>query len=189
MTGGENQLYIANKAFLPGVLLALLSLQSCALATSYQKFSLEPDPRLTFQERMTFSSENGGTLFFFPDGTFLLVNPMSSDVMEDYLERRNYKIYGRFSDYRFNWGKYQVEQDTVQMELLEKVHQWGFMGITRWKAKLKNQDKEIEILPGPLNRNPTTVFAPTFNYEGESYIWDDALQDIKIEPEKAWVNK
>lgn len=171
------------------ILMLLLSLQSCALVTSYKKFSLEPDAKLTFQERMTYSGENGGIIFLFHDGTFLLVRPMSSDVVEDYFKRLNFKVYGRFSDYRLHWGKYQVEQDSVQIELLEKVDQWGFMGITRWKAVLKNQGKEIVILPGPVNRKVRTIYAPTFAYEGESYFQDSTLQDVKIEPEKAWVNK
>lgn len=171
------------------ILILLLSLQSCALVTSYKKFSLERDPAQSFQERMTYSGDNGGVMFFFPDGTFLLLRPMSPDRVENYFNRLNFKIYGRFSDYRIHWGKYRVEQDSVQIELLEKVHQWGFMGITRWNAVLKNKGKDIEILPGPVNRKVKTVYAPTFDYGGENYFQDQSLQNIKIEPEKAWVNK
>jgi hypothetical protein len=171
------------------ILILLLSLQSCALITSYKKFSLERDPNLMFKEKMTFSGVNRGVLFFFEDGTMLFVAPMSSDMVEDYFKDLDYEIYGRFSDYRLHWGRYQVEQDSIQLELLEKVHQAGFNGITRWKAVLKNQGKELEVLPGPVNRKVSMPYYPTFPYKGNSYFEDSTLQEIKIDPAKAWVNK
>jgi hypothetical protein len=171
------------------ILMLLLSLQSCALVTSYKSFSLERDPSRIFPDKKTFSGKPYGVLFFFPDGTFLLFDTFPSRI-EDDLTKSNYRIYKKLSDpTSVLWGVYQVEQDSILIELLEKVHQAGFMGITRWKAVLKNKGKELEVLPGPVNRKVRMPYYPTFSYKGNSYFEDSTLQDIKINPAKAWVNK
>lgn len=131
-------------------LILLLSFQSCALLTSYKKFSLERDTRFTFQEKTSFYDGKTHSLIFYEDSSCLLMS-LPKQWIESYLTRKHSKIHSRIPGDRFyHWGIYQVQQDTVSIELMEKVDQLGFMGIIRWVAVLKNEGKRLELLPGDL---------------------------------------
>lgn len=169
-------------------LMLLLSLQSCALVTSYRKFSLERKLNLTLQEKTGFYDGNSHSLIFYEDGSCLLMS-MPKEWLGNYLKQNKGRIYSRIPGFPFyHWGVYQIKQDTIRIELLEKVDQLGFMGITRWVSVLKDEGKELELLPGgPVNREK--IFLPTLPKSGLFFKLDSTLNDFEFSPEKAWVNK
>lgn len=169
-------------------LMLLLTLPSCALITSYRKFSLERKPNLTFQEKTGFYDGNSHAMIFFEDGSCLLLS-MPKEMLGNYLKRNKGKVHSRIpGDQLYHWGVYHIQQDTVRIELLEKVDQWGFMGITRWLALLQDGGKGLELLTGgPVNRK--NVFLPTLPPNGLSLKLDSTLHDYQFSPWKAWVNK
>lgn len=167
----------------------LLTLPSCALVTSYKKFTLQRAPQTTLQNKISFSDNFTTSLIFYEDGSCLLIQLIDPDKISDYLKENKYKVYGRFSDYHFDWGIYKVNQESIEIELLEKVHQWGFLAITRWNAIIKDNGKTIEILPGPVNRKVQIHYSTTFEHKGETMKLDTALLNLDIDPAKAWVNR
>ena len=62
------------KFFKVGCLMLLLSLPSCALITSYRRFSLEREPNFTFQEKTSYYDGKSNALVFYEDGSFLLMS-------------------------------------------------------------------------------------------------------------------
>jgi hypothetical protein len=167
-----------------------LLLHSCALFTSHKKFTIERKPEFSFSDRVCFSDEFNYSVFFYEDGSCLLVKAIDTKELNIYLDKIDYNIYRKWSgDQWFHWGVYQVRNETITLEFLEKVDQWGFMGMCRWKAILKNERAALTILPGPENRKIKELNYFPFPHTEISLQKNIALETIKIDPAQAWVNK
>jgi hypothetical protein len=167
-----------------------MSQQSCALLTSHKKFTIERRPEHSFSDKIFFSDERNYSLFFYEDGSCLLVKAIDAAELDSYLDKIDYNIYSKWSsDQWFRWGVYKIKNDTMEMEFLEKVDQWGFMGMCRWKAVLKNEREMLTVLPGPENRKIKELNYFPFPYTEIAMRKNNALETIKIDPAKAWVNK
>jgi len=172
-------------------LLLLVSLfQSCALLTSHDSFTIKKNLNNTFERRMAFANTGSYTLLFFKDGSCLLVKAFGERDVEKYLKKIEYDIYKKWSsDPWFHWGVYEIVGDTINMEFLEKIDQWGFMGICGWSAIRVNESSEIRILAGPNNRKLKELnFYPLPNEE-VILKETDQLENLKVDSRKAWVNR
>ncbi len=167
-------------------LTGLLLFQSCAFLTSFKSYELERGPKSSFNSPKAFTDNFSHTLVFFEDGSFLSIEQLSPEEIEQYLANNNYKIYRKFDDYRFKWGVYKISADAITLELQEKVHQWGLIEVCQWHGTLR--EKELQILPIERKaKNELDFF--TFTRSGKLFqIDEDILNNIKIDPNRSWVN-
>jgi hypothetical protein len=167
----------------------LIVLQSCVFVTSFKKFTITRGNEKAFHDREFYSDNFSNTIFFFEDGSCLLITSMNLQDVGIFVDKEKSNIYGKFSDYRSHWGLYQINGDSLEIEFLQKVHQWGFMGICKWKASLNENGEILKVLQGPVNRKIKTTFSTTFQYAGLSLKKTHKLDSFKIDPKKAWINK
>ncbi len=109
--------------FIVLILAILITLPSCALLTSYKKYTLQRAPQATFQNRIGFSDNFSKSIIFYDDGSCLFIRTIDPNNIDGYLSENNYKIYGRISDYHFYWGVYKVNPYFIEIEFIESVHQ------------------------------------------------------------------
>lgn len=128
------------------LLIVIFQVQSCALLTSFKQFELKKNTASSFGKKLCYSDNPSYSLCFYEDGSSLLVQAINPDEMAT-----KYDIYGKFDDEFFHWGVYQIQEDTIALEFLQKVDQWGFMGLRRWEAVLHSDSTSLSILPGPVN--------------------------------------
>jgi hypothetical protein len=167
-----------------------LLLHSCALLTSHKKFTIQRKSEFSFSEKVSFSDEFNYSVFFYEDGSCLLVKAIDIKKLNAYLEKIDYNIYRKWSGDRwFHWGVYKVQKDTIEMEFWEKIDQWGFMGMCRWKAVLQNERQVLNVLPGPQNRRIKELNYFPFPHTEIALQATILFDSIKIDPVKAWVNK
>ena len=156
--------------------------------TSFKPFNLERGEKTSFQEQQVFTDSFSQTVVFFEDGTLLSINVLSPEDIAEYIVKHNYKIYKKFDDYHFNWGIYRIFEDTVTIELQEKVHQWGIIEICRWQGIISGN--KLRILPINKKSNGGLDFY-TFSRNGimlkavSNSIFENAIIDHKL----SWVNK
>ncbi|MDP3461685.1 MAG: hypothetical protein Q8S18_02735 [Bacteroidales bacterium] len=141
----------------------------------------------SFKTQQIFSDDFNLTVIFFGDGTLLSIKVLPPENIVKYLEKHNYKIYKKFDDYRFNWGVYKISNDTVILELQEKVHQWGFIDICRWQGVLK--ENELQILPINKELHGGLDFY-TFSQNGITLKTanESLFEKAAINPKLSWVN-
>lgn len=172
---------------LAALVIGLFLFQSCALLTSSKSFKLERGEKTSFQVKRIYTDDFTHTVVFFDDGILLSIKGVSPENIADYLENHRYKIYKKFDDYRFKWGVYKMINDTISIELQEKVHQWGLLEVCRWQGVLKGN--ELQILPLDEELNGGLDFY-TFSRNGVTLksANEFLLEEVTIDPKLSWVN-
>lgn len=169
------------------LIVGLFLLQSCALLTSYKSFKLDRGKKSSFQTQQVFTDEYMHTVIFFEDGIVLVIRIISPENISDYLTKNQYKIYKKFDDYRFKWGVYKILNDTIFIELQEKVHQWGLLEVCRWQGVLNGNELQILQIDKELNSGLDFY---TFSKDGITLQLanESLLENAKINPKLSWVN-
>ncbi|MFN3802557.1 MAG: hypothetical protein ACK4SB_12880 [Belliella pelovolcani] len=151
---------------------------------------MERNSESSFSDKVCFTNNVSYSLFFYENGSCLLVKAINAKELDSYLKKIEFDIYHKWSaDQWFQWGVYKVQNDTVTMEFLEKVDQWGFMGMSKWDAILKNDRETIVVLPGPKNRKIKELNYFSISHTEIVLQKTNVLDSIKIDPTKAWVNR
>lgn len=168
--------------------LLLPFLLGCALVTYHNKFDIQQDKTEKKESFLGTYSFGFSHLLLFSDQTFMFLESDNPEFVNDLSSSEKVKIYDKWGDDRFKWGRYQLDGDTVNLELYSKVNRYGIMRRCHWKGIFPN-DSTLQILPGPENLNVAEMMYRTdFDHNGSTFSANSNLKIINVDPSKAWIN-
>lgn len=161
----------------------------CALVSYKNEFNI-PQVKVEQKEALSASYSSGPFthLVLFSDQTFMFLESDNPEFINDLSPKEKSKIYAKWGDDRFTWGRYELQKDTGLFELYSKINRYGIMKLCRWKGVFPN-DSTLKILPGPVNLQPADMMYRTnFDYNGSTFYINNNLKNIDVNSTHAWVN-
>ena len=168
--------------------LLLPFLFGCALVTYHNGFDIQQEKGEKKEMFVGTYSFGFSHLLLFSDQTFMFLESDKPEFINEFSSTEKSKIYDKWGDDRFKWGRYQISGDTVNLELYSKVNRYGIMRLCKWKGIFPN-DSTLQVLPGPVNLNVADMMYRTdFNRKGSTFYANNNLKSLNIDSSKAWLN-